>query len=125
LALVYVDGALVNEVMLKEGFLRYQGGSSSEKERLQAAADTARENHVGIYSTKCHQITNPDNPKCSIKGNIDKSSGKKTYHFSGCSGYSNNVVIEKDLSEQWFCTEKEAKAAGYEKSETCYSKSFK
>lgn len=123
-ALVYVGNTLVNEVMLREGFLRYQGGSSSEKDKLQTAGDEARANKLGIYSEKCRQSTNPDDPKCSIKGNIDKSNGKKTYHFPGCSGYESNVIVEKDLGEQWFCSEKEAKAAGFVKSENCYGKTL-
>lgn len=95
LALVYVNNKLVNETMLSEGFLIYQGGSSSEKDKLQKAADDAREKKLGIYS----------------------ENGEKIYHFLGCSGYENNVVIEKDLGEKWFCSEKEAQAAGFVKSE--------
>jgi len=124
LALVYADGKLVNETMLREGLVRYQGGSSSEKDKLQKAADEAREKSLGIYSPVCRQTKNPDNPDCSIKGNIDKANGEKTYHFPGCSGYDNKVVIEKDIGDQWFCSEKEAKAAGFVKSENCYGKSF-
>lgn len=124
LALVYVGNSLINETMIKEGMARYQGGSSSVKERLQKASDEARANKVGIYSEKCRQTSNPDNPDCLIKGNIDKSSGKKTYHFPGCSGYENGVIIEKDLGEQWFCTEKEAQKAGFVKAENCHGKSF-
>jgi len=125
LALAYVGDDLINEILIREGLLRYEGGSSSEKERLQTAADIARKNKSGIYSSKCRQTENLDNPKCVIKGNIDKSSGKKTYHFPGCSGYENKVVVEKDIGESWFCSEKEAKAAGFEKSQNCYNKTFK
>lgn len=124
LALVYVKGKLVNETMLEEGYVRYQGGSSLEKDRLQAASDKAREEKVGIYSEKCRQTVNPDDPSCNIKGNIDKTTGKKTYHFPGCSGYANNVVVEKDLGESWFCSEKDAQKTGFTKSENCYGKSY-
>lgn len=123
IALVYVGDKLVNEEMLKLGLLRYQGGPSDDREKMQAAADFARENNLGIYSSECRQTENLDDPDCLIKGNIDKNNGNKIYHFDGCSGYE-GVVVEKDLGEEWFCSEKEAEAAGYRKSEQCFGKRY-
>lgn len=125
LALVYVGNNLINELLLKEGFARYEGGSSTEKEKLQKAADEAREKQLGIFSQKCRQTKNLENPKCTIKGNIDKSNKDRTYHFPGCSGYETNVIIEKDIGELWFCSEAEAKKAGFTKSKNCYGKVYK
>lgn len=123
IALVYVDKLLVNEVILKEGWARYDGSPSPERERLKKAYDYAFENKKGIFSSLCRS-EKPDNPKCIIKGNIGRADGSKTYHFPGCSEY-NATIIEKDLGEQWFCSEQEARQSGYKKAQNCYGKIFK
>jgi len=55
--------------------------------------------------------------KCDIKGNIN-ASGDKIYHTSGCSFY-NETIINEDKGERWFCSEKEAVAAGWRKALNC------
>lgn len=122
LALVYIGNVLVNEVLLKEGLARYEGTPSPQREALKEAYDEAYESKRGIFSSLCLQ-EKPEDPKCLIKGNISRNDGKKTYHFPGCSGYQ-QVMVEKDLGESWFCSEKEAQKAGYEKSENCFGKKF-
>lgn len=64
------------------------------------------------------QTKNLENPKCIIKGNLDLNSGRKIYYFPGCSQYK-FTIIEKDIGEDWFCTEKEAQEAGFVRSKTC------
>lgn len=123
IALVYVGKTLVNEVMLKEGWARYDGSPSPERSRLKEAYDYAFENKKGIFSSLCRS-EEPDDPKCIIKGNISRADGSKTYHFPGCSEYS-AVIVEKDLGEQWFCAEKEALQAGFTKAQNCFGKKFK
>ena len=123
LALVYIDNLLVNEVLLKEGLVRYEGTPSSKRDILKQAYDYAFKNKIGIFSSLC-LLEKPENPKCLIKGNISRADNKKTYHFPGCSGYQ-QVMVEKDLGEDWFCSEKEAEKAGYEKSANCFGKKFK
>jgi len=44
---------------------------------------------------------------------------KKTYHSPGCSEYE-RMVVELDIGEQWFCSEEEARKAGFTKSEHCF-----
>jgi len=122
LALVYIKNTFVNEVLLKEGLARYESDSSSKREILKQAHDDAYENKKGIFSSLCLS-EKPENPDCLIKGNISRDDGKKIYHFPGCSGYQ-QVMIEKDLGESWFCSEKEAQKAGYEKSENCFGKKY-
>lgn len=122
-ALAYANNILVNEVILKEGWARYDGAKSSQSETLRSAYQLAREEKKGIFSSLCRQEKNLDNPQCSIKGNIDKGTGKKTYHFPGCREY-NTTIIEKDLGEEWFCIEEEALKAGFKKSQNCYGKKF-
>ncbi len=122
IALVYQGNLLVNEIMLKNGYARYENSGTSKDGILLEASHYARNNEIGVYSYKCTQKSPPD-PKCAIKGNIEKHYGDKIYHFLGCSGYS-NVIVELDRGEQWFCSEKEAVEAGYTKSQKCYDKPY-
>ena len=122
LALVYLpDNTLVNESLLNSGWVRYTSNASSESARLQKAGATAKSQKIGIFSPLCFQSTNPNNPKCSIKGNV--KDGKKIYFFEGCGNYS-NVELSLDEGDQWFCSEVEAQQAGFIKSENCYTKKF-
>ena len=47
---------------------------------------------------------------CQIKGNI--SSGGKIYHLPGSDSYD-RTKIDESKGERWFCTEEEARAAGW------------
>ena len=77
-----------------------------------------RAKKIGIYSPKCSQTTNPDNPNCNIKANIDKNSDRKNYYFPGCPQYE-FTIVEKDTGENWFCSEAEAAAAGFTRALNC------
>lgn len=117
MALVYSGNILVNEVMIRSGFSQYIGQGQSQISRLRAASDYARSNHIGIYSPTCYQ-TEPPNPKCAIKGNVDTTLHKKIYYTPDCP-YNSKVIIMKNQGDEWFCTENEAKNAGFIKSDTC------
>lgn len=117
MALVYLDGVLVNEVMIRTGLAQYKRQGESETARLKSASDYARDNNIGIYSSLCRQTEPPDS-RCAIKGNFDEQKGKKFYFLPDCRSYS-LVVIQKHQGDDWFCTEKEAKAAGFAKSPDC------
>ena len=123
LAVVYENKKLINEVMIENGWARWDGTNNNLGTVLTLASEVAREKEKGVYSDKCRA---PDNKKCLIKGNIEKRSGttsrgRKLYFFEGCSEYK-SVVVEKELGEQWFCTEEEARKAGYEKAGNCFDK---
>lgn len=120
MAFVYIDEVLVNLKMLESGWVRFHSDSSSVRQLLKEAGNKAKENSLGIFSPKCYQKTNPDNPKCKIKGNLDKDANRKIYYFPGCAQYE-FTIVEKDLGEDWFCTEKEAQKAGFVRAETCPS----
>lgn len=123
MALVYLDDLLINEVMVRQGFADYNGHSIKENpDLLKNAEKLAREEQLGIFGPDSTQTENLDNPKCTIKGNIRR--GKKTYLFPGCRSYT-LTIIEKHNGDQWFCSEKEAKKAGFIKPAACYGKSFK
>ena len=123
LALVYINNTLVNEVLLKEGWGRYDGTPSPQRDLLKKAYDDALENKKGIFGSLCVQ-EKPEKENCLIKGNINRNSNEKTYHFPGCSEYERSMV-EKDLGESWFCSEKEAQKAGFAKATNCFGRDYK
>jgi len=120
MALLSVDDSAVNEQMLASGWVRYHSDTTSQTLRLKEVSQNAKVEKKGIYSELCLQTINTENPKCIIKGNLEnkRTSGRKLYYLPNCAQYK-FVQIEKDLGEQWFCTEKEASTAGYIKAGTC------
>lgn len=121
MALVYIDNTLVNKEVLENGWGRYHSDQTTQKEALKEAMKKAKEDKKGIFSPQCYQTENLQNPECVIKGNIDKSTQVRKYYYPGCAQY-NFTIVEKDLGEQWFCTEEEAQKAGFEKAKTCHEK---
>lgn len=121
MALVYVDNLLINEEMLKSGLARYHHDQSTAAKELKAVADKAKADGLGIFGPKCYQTKNLDNPKCVIKGNTDKNSNLRNYYFPGCPQYE-FTIVEKDLGESWFCSEKEAQTAGFTRAKNCPEK---
>lgn len=119
LSLVYADGKLINEIILSEGWGRTDYRKNSQREVLTAAFHLAQEKKLGIFSDLCRQeLTAPPDSNCLIKGNIDKNSYEKFYHLPSCSHYS-QIIIEKDIGERYFCSEKEAISAGFKKAAGC------
>ena len=53
-------------------------------------------------------------PACTIKGNIAIGSGQRIYHMPGQQHYT-ATTIRPNFGERWFCTEHEARAAGWRK----------
>lgn len=53
----------------------------------------------------------PDRSSCVIKGNIS-SSGERIYHEPG-QRYYDATIIQPEKGERWFCSEAEARAAGW------------
>lgn len=117
MALVYIDGILVNEYLIKNGLAVTTREGMDETKNIKAANDFARANSLGVYSPECYQKDPPD-PKCQIKGNIDDRTKKKEYLIPVCRHYS-KAIIEKNMGETWFCSEKEAKTAGFSLSSDC------
>lgn len=54
---------------------------------------------------------------CVIKGNISAKK-EKIYHLPGCASYS-ATIISPSKGERLFCTEKEARDAGWRKAMNC------
>lgn len=51
---------------------------------------------------------------CNIKGNISQDTGERIYHVPG-QRYYDSTVISPRYGERWFCSEAEARAAGWRK----------
>lgn len=125
-ALAYVGDKLINEAMLSGGRAFYTGANSPAKERLKAAGREAKEAKLGIFGSECTQAVNPERPECLIKGNYDASEtkrSKKIYHFPGCGRYE-DMGVELYRGDKWFCSEKEAEAAGFVKSGNCFGRKY-
>lgn len=69
-------------------------------ERLQTADRDAR------------HVSSRDRGACNIKGNISRNSGRRIYHVPGDPDYA-HTRISTSHGERWFCTESEARAAGW------------
>ena len=52
--------------------------------------------------------------QCDIKGNISHRSGRRLYHMPGDPGYAATRISE-DRGERWFCSEAEARRAGWQR----------
>lgn len=118
LALVYVDGKLINKIILESGWGRTDYRANSRRDELTAAFHSAQDKKLGIFSSLCREEQTKTDNNCLIKGNIDKATYKKYYHLSNCKQY-NQIILEKDIGEQYFCTEQEAISAGFTKSAGC------
>lgn len=51
---------------------------------------------------------------CNIKGNVSINSGERIYHLPG-QHYYEATKISPQYGERWFCSEQEARAAGWRK----------
>lgn len=68
-----------------------------------------------IPPSRCPQGCTSQVLSCDIKGNIS-SEGEKIYHVPGGQAYA-RTEINPSRGERWFCTEAEARANGWRKSE--------
>jgi len=53
--------------------------------------------------------------QCNIKGNVSMKNGERIYHVPGQKYYA-DTKIDARYGERWFCSEKEAREAGWRKS---------
>ncbi|MGK7378592.1 thermonuclease family protein [Planococcus sp. 1R117A] len=126
LAYVYVNGESVQEQMLKSGFARVAyvyPPNTRYVEEFEEAEQIAQEAGIGIWEFENYSTDRGFNAdaygdvsrqspqdsvdgECQIKGNINRS-GDKIYHLPGEGSY------EQTNPEEWFCTEQEARDAGF------------
>jgi len=75
---------------------------------------------IALVIKHCHPLSSIESmsghdggKSCLIKGNINRS-GERIYHVPGQKWYS-RTRIDESFGERWFCTEKEAREAGWRK----------
>lgn len=122
MANVYVDGAYINKEMLRLGLGRMDYYQQPRRDELKEVYEEARKNKRGVFSNMCLSLSPPASPDssilCSVKGNLDVNTKKRIYFLPTCRNYS-QVTIDLSTDDQWFCSEEEAKEAGFTKSRTC------
>jgi micrococcal nuclease len=126
---VFADGVFINRELVRIG-LAHAGSYPPDiscYEDFKAAEEEARLEALGIwgllgsptYSTheggSCVGGCATPPAGCVIKGNIN-SKGDKIYHMPG-GKYYEATVIEPEKGERWFCSEAEAVAAGWRRSD--------
>ena len=116
-ALVYLDRKLVNEMVVRQGYGLFTRSAESATKDMQLANSYARDNSLGIFSPDCYQFTPPD-PKCAIKGNLDRDKKTWVYIRPDCT-YYDVAAVELFNGERWFCSESDAKKAGFTKFSYC------
>lgn len=126
-ASVWMGKTWIDAELIMTGWVAYSSSTVDKDHILKNLDSKNQEDKIGIYSELCTQYENIENQKCVIKGNISgewTQKGEKSYHFPGCIQY-NTTRIEKYRGEEWFCTEAEAKKAGYTKSGGCHNKRYR
>lgn len=119
MGLVYVGNTLVNDVMIREGFAELDYTPNSKSEQFKNLSKEAKERGIGRYSSACKSLSpTPKDSRCVIKSNIDKATGTRLYHLPKCRHYS-QIVLDADRGEKFFCSENEAKAAGFTLAPDC------
>ena len=124
-----MNSVFVNKELVREGFAQsnYVKPNRRYLSGLQAAQREAEEEGVGIWgscdvgsttaSPDREQASEPYSDECVIKGNISKDY-TKNYFLPGCPNYK-RVKVDTRKGEKWFCTEKEAKDDGWQRSPVC------
>jgi endonuclease YncB( thermonuclease family) len=118
LAVCFVDGRDINEVLVRQGmawaFVRYsQSYVAAEGEAKQAKSGIwqGTAEPAWVYREHKWQTAQLEAPKgCAIKGNVTKNG--KIYHVPWSDWYG-KVKVEANKGERWFCNEAEAVAAGW------------
>lgn len=119
MGLVYVGVTLVNEVMIQEGYADLDYTPNSRSEQFKKLNTEAKDQQLGRFSPVCKNLSpTPKDPACTIKSNIDKATGSRLYHLPRCRHY-NQIVLDADRGEKFFCSEAEAKAAGFTLAPDC------
>jgi micrococcal nuclease len=123
-----MDDVFVNSLIVKKGlaFSEYVKPNRRYLALLQAGEREAKANKIGMWGVcefedkkkqSGEMASEPENEDCVIKGNISKQY-TKDYFLPGCPNYK-RVKVDLRKGEKWFCTEEEAKEAGWRISGGC------
>ena len=108
LAYVWLGDELFNATLIEEGMAQVMTVPPNEhyRDRFQQLQNEARKKGVGMWKEKGREGRDVEDCSGEIKGNIT-GDGDRIYHTRESPQY------EVTQPERWFCTEKEAKAAGF------------
>lgn len=122
------DDVFVNEKLVRDGFAKAYGEAPDNRYRdlLASAQEDAKQNKRGLWGA-CKQPeeesnrerdSEPEDPSCTIKGNISEKAYGRQYFTPGCPNYK-RIKVDTRKGEAYFCSEEEAVAAGFTRSESC------
>lgn len=144
---VYVGDTFINDRLVREGYAHASSYPPDVKfqEQFRQAEQEARANNRGLWGSCPAETTAPVGTaapitapttssgssssgsttqadtqlvgECNIKGNIS-AEDEKIYHVPGCKSYT-VTKIDPARGEKMFCSEAEAKAAGWRKALNC------
>lgn len=107
---------LLQRGLLSVGLARNRSAVSNPYNQvLKDAGEIAKSAKLGIWSDTCRG-EKPVNDECTIKGNT--RAGEKYYYLPSCSQYD-QVLVDRAFGDAWFCSEKEARAAGFTIAASC------
>ena len=115
----FVNGKNINKQLLRDGFAlafrEYSNDYTQDEEYTsKAKAGVWQGQFIKPWDwrrgERLARDTHNQSDRCQIKGNISKSG--KIYYIPGSPWYE-KTKINTDKCERWFCTEEEAKAAGW------------
>lgn len=123
------DDLFVNELLIRNGYALTLAISPDTRYRdlFSSAQEEAKRERRGLWGA-CddlpvvnearEQDSAPSDLECNIKGNISEKGFGKTYLVPGCDNY-NTVKIDPRKGEQYFCSTKDAEAAGFRQATNC------
>lgn len=115
-AFVFSNDLLINKSMVSEGYASVSDKDDSKYSHdLTVAQDESQKAKRGIWSEACQTQKNAN---CVIKGNYRTDNKTRLYHTPDCYNYD-KISVNLDEKDQWFCTEDEARNAGFTKSSDC------
>lgn len=123
------DSTFVNNYLIRYGYAKLMTMAPDHKyfSLFTASQEQAMANKEGMWTdclSEMHKAElekmgdQPLDSNCVIKGNVSLKAYGKIYFTTDCYNYE-QVKINFDEGEKYFCTEQEAIAAGFTKSETC------
>ncbi|OGG30158.1 hypothetical protein A2973_04620 [Candidatus Gottesmanbacteria bacterium RIFCSPLOWO2_01_FULL_49_10] len=107
---------LLQRTLLSAGLARNRSAVGNPYHQvLVDAQEAAKANKLGIWSDRCRGETS-GREDCTIKGNI--RAGEDVYYLPSCKAYD-AVIVDRAFGDEWFCSEKEAHDAGFQKATSC------
>lgn len=122
------DDVFVQDLLVRSGHADLLAIAPDNRYRdlLSSAREEARNKQLGMWGACDVAVDDslrekdalPVDATCAIKGNISEKGYGKQFFTEGCPNY-NRIKIDVRKGEAYFCTEEDAEAAGFSRSESC------